>query len=309
MDEETLQRLYERAHGIKADLGAYAANMKDTDLRDFIKKGEGAMKDLFTRLEDLTLPENATKPGIMPKMDGAGKERTPITAEEGGSPAITPAQAEEMCKTYFSEYKINEFQCVGETVARGYTAYNVQGYDDNGTLLFAELDYKNGELIRFDYYEPCEGENFDMDNAQTLADNFLEKLGYDGLTAQRARENGTDVDFTYVYERDGVVYYPDMVHVKVCRARGVVTGFDCSKYLKNHTNRPIVKTSISQDTAQNKLHKDIEVESARLAVVQTMRGERAAYEFVCSYKGERYVIYTDANTGEELSILNVNALG
>lgn len=308
-DAQILQDLYNRSHGVKAQMEEFASTMTDKDILDFVKKGEGNFKSFMQKLEDLTLPENG-KPmeGIMPRMDGAGKERTTISPENKTENAITPAQAEELCKRYFADYKIDEYQCIGETVARGYTAYNVQGYDDNGTMLFAELDYQKGELVRFDYFQECEGENFDMDNAQTLADNFLEKLGYDNLTAVRARENGTDIDFTYVYEQNGVVYYPDMVHVKVCRSRGVVTGFDGAKYLKNHKDRGELTARVSEEQAKKSLHNGVEVENARLAVVRTARGERLAHEFVCSYMEERYLIYTDATTGEEISILNLKNL-
>ena len=318
-DERKLQALYERAHAVKAELENYAANMQDKDIMDYIKKGEGAFSSMLKRLENATLPENRAaidgkdtkdiKEGKKPEMDGAGKQRNAIQADEDGGKKITPAQAEEMCKKYFSEYKINEYQCVGETVARGYTAYNLQGYDDKGTLLFAELDYKNGELIRFDYYEECQGDSFTMENAQTIADNFLQQLGYENMSAVRARENGTDVDFMYVYEQNGVVYYPDTVHVKVCRARGVVTGLDAVRYLKNHQQRNLPERKISLEKAQSALHKGVEVQQSRVAVVKSARGERLAYEFVCSYNGEQYLIYTDATSGEEISILNLKNLG
>jgi germination protein YpeB len=321
-DEGKLQALYERAHAVKAELENYAANMQDNDIMDYIKKGEGAFSSMLKKLENATLPENRAavegkdtkdikdgEEGKKAEMDGAGKQRNAIQADEDGSKKITPAQAEEMCKKYFSEYKIDAYQCIGETVAKGYTAYNLQGYDDNGTMLFAELDYKNGELIRFDYYEECQGDSFTMENAQTLADNFLKQLGYENMTAVRARENGTDVDFMYVYTQDGVVYYPDTVHVKVCRARGVVTGLDAAKYLKNHQRRNLPERKISLETAQSALHKGVEVQQSRVAVVKSARGERLAYEFVCSYNGEQYLIYTDATSGEEISILNLKNLG
>ncbi|MBQ8323107.1 MAG: germination protein YpeB [Clostridia bacterium] len=309
-DEATLQHLYEVNHEIRTQLDEFAAKMTDDDIMRYIKDGEGGMASVLEGLENLTLEENrAALEGKKPEMQGAGKERSVPAPEEGGSPALDPKKAEELCTEYFSDYKINEFQCVGETTARGYMAYNVQGYDDKGTLLFAEVDYKNGELIRFDYYEPCEGETFDMDNTKRIAEEFLQKLGYENMTAVRMRENGTDIDFTYVYEQNGTVYYPDTVHVKVCRARGVVTGLDASKYLRSHQQRSDPTTKITLEQAQNNLREGVEVEASRLAVVQTARGERAAYEFLCSYKGEKYFIYTDAVNGDEISIVNVKNIG
>ncbi len=304
-DEACLQRLYETNHAIRVQLDEYANKMTDKDMLAFMKKGTGSFMEMLGGLENLTLEENRASLGEM-----KNERITPPTQQEktGGSPKMDTAQAEELCKRYFADYNIAEFQCVGETVTHGYCAYNVQGYDDKGTLLFAEIDYNGGELIRFDYFEPCEGETFDNANAEMIAQNFLNKLGYTQMSAVRTRENGTDVDFSFVYEMDGVVYYPDTVRVKVCRSRGVVTGFDASKYLQNHTQRTDVETGITMQEAQSKLHKGLTVDFSRLVVVKTKRGERAAYEFLCSYEGEKYLIYTDAVNGEEISILNIKNL-
>ena len=68
---------------------------------------------------------------------------------------------------------IQEYQCVGETVTKDYAAYNVQGYDDKGTQLFAEISQKDGALLRFDYYEDCMGVTFDFQNAERIAKEFL----------------------------------------------------------------------------------------------------------------------------------------
>ncbi len=308
-DSAALERLYQTSHKVRMQLDEYSAKMTDKDIMSFMKKGEGAFGKMLGGLEELTLEENrAAKGELQDKKEGAKRMLPPSEKEAEGSPKIDTAQAEELCKRYFSDYKIDDFQCVGETVTRRYAAYNVQGYDDKGTQLFAEIDYNGGELIRFDYFEPCKGEKFDADNAMKIAQQFLEKLGYEDMTAVRTRENGTDMDFHFVYETEGVVYYPDTVRVKVCRARGIVTGFDASKYLQNHTRREEVQTGITLAQAEAKLHKGLQVEFSRLAVVKAKDGERAAYEFYCSYEEEKYLVYLDANTGDEIAIMNIKNL-
>lgn len=307
-DEELLQHLYEVNHSVRAEIGELASEMTDGDLMDYIRKGQGMLAEVLERVEKATLDENRMLTGgEKPQTNGAGTQRNAL--EEEQTAAVGPAKAEELCLSYFSDYKITEFQCIGETVSRGYKAYNVQGYDDKGTQLFAEIDQRNGALLRFDYYEDCNEDTFTVDNARTIAEGFLNKLGYENMRAVRVRENGTTADFTFVYETDGVVFYPDAVRVKVCRSRGVATGLDATKFLKNHKKRTEPTTAISLEEAQNKLHEGVRVETARLAVVKTLRGERAAYEFLCSYGEERYLVYTDALTGEEISIVNVKNLG
>ena len=309
-DIATLNRLYEVNHSIRMELNKLMQSMTDKDLMDYMKEGMGGIKDALNKLEELTLEENrAMINRAKDKMTGAGMSSMPDESNTKDVKGIDPSKAEELCKTYFSDYKITNFQCIGETVSQSFAAYNVQGYDDKGTLLFAELSQKDGALLRFDYYEDCSEDTFDLDDAEEIAEEFLEKLGYDDMEVVRFRENGTMIDFTFVYEDDDVAYYPDEIRVKVCRSRGVVTGMDATKFLQNHKKRTEPKIKLTMTQAADKLYDGLKIESARLAVVKAAGGERAAYEFVCSYQKETYFIYLDAMSGEEIAIVNAKSVG
>lgn len=301
-DQETLERLYEKNHSIRMHLNEFMQNMTDKDIMSYIKKGEGAVADILKNLEEMTIEENRIIKGE------AAPKANATTPERQKEAAVDTAKAEELCTKYFKDYNIKEFQCVGETATNSYRAYNVQGYDEKGSLLFAEISQTDGALMRFDYYEDCKGNALDIDNAEDVAEDFLERLGYDDLTVVRVRESGSSADFTFVYEEDDVVYYPDEIRIKVCRTRGVISGFDATKFLQNHHTRvePSVKISLAQ--AYDKLHEKLRVESARLAVVKAGKEEKTAYEFLCSYEEEKYFVYLSAETGEEISIVNARVI-
>ncbi len=305
-DKQSLESLYAIQRSIRADLNELTQTMTDKDFFSMMKKGEGALKEGLARIEEATLDENALPPAG--KMEGAGMRPHPAEEEKDNSRHVEAATAEELCLQYFSGYHIDDFQCVGETVGRGYAAYNIQGYDDKGNQLFAEVSQTDGTLLRFDYYQDCAGETFDIDNAERIAEEFLEKLGYDDMEVARLRQNGSTTDFTFVYEADDVLFYPDEIRVKVCRTRGVVSGFDATKYLRHHKPRKEVTTTLSLAEAQGKLYRDLEVTSSRLVLVHTATGERSAYEFLCSYGEDNYFVFIDANTGEEISIVNVKTI-
>lgn len=306
-DQEILEKLYVTNHSIRAELGNLAEKMTENDMKSLINKMEGGVKEIFDKIEDLTMEENRLFGDKKEEKQGNGSQSTPKSEEN--SARIDATKAEELCSQYFSEYKIEEFQCIGEMTTRKGSAYNVQGYDEKGSMLFAEIDQQNGALVRFDYFEDCTGENFDLENAQMLAEQFLKTMGYADMEVVRESENGTMTDFTFVYSMDGVAYYPDEIHVKVCRTRGVVSGMDASRYLQNHKERVEPNAKMTLGEAYGKLHEDLNVESSRMAVIKVGRSEKTAYEFLCSYKNEMYVIYLDANTGEEISIVNVKAIG
>ena len=69
-----------------------------------------------------------------------------------------------------------------------------------------------------------------------------------------------------------------------------------------------IKKSIIASIWYDKLYDGLEVEASRLVVVNTLRGERPAYEFYCSYGEENYLLYLDAVSGEEISIVNTKNL-
>lgn len=307
-DEATLERLYQTNHTVRTELNKLLSEMTDKDFMEYMKKGVGSVADAIGNIEKATMEENrAGSEHEKPKTEGAGTDSRAKEAEASGE-HIDATKAEELCLTYFSDYKISEYRCVGETVSRSYAAYNVQGYDDKGTLLFAEISQKDGALIRFDYYEDCQSETFDLQNAERIAEEFLSHMGYADMEVVRLRENGTMTDFTFVYEANGIAYYPDEVHVKVCRSRGVVTAMDAAKYLENHKERTEPSVKLTLESAYGKLSDKLTVESSRLAVVHTLRGERPAYEFLCSYEGENYFLYLDANSGEEIAIVNARGI-
>ena len=304
-DRAILGGLYKTNHALKGEIAKILEGATDEDFMQYVKKGKGALADGLKEMEKMTLEENALTFKKEPPMDEMKKEKGGLQGEKNKVEAV---KAEELCAQYFQSYDITEFQCVGETSTQHYAAYNVQGYDDRGNLLFAEIDQMSGKLIRFDYYEECAGETFDLKNAERIAEEFLEKLGYDDMEVVRSRQNGSTTDFTFVYEDDDVLFYPDEVRVKVCRTRGVVSGMDASKYLQNHRGRGEMNAKISLAQAYEKVYKELTVEASRLVVVQTARGEKTAYEMLCSYQEDKYLIYLDAMTGEELSIVNVNTI-
>ncbi len=300
-DMEILENLYQMNHSVRMQLDEMTMNMTDKDMCMFMKKGQGNMQEALEKIEKTTLDENANL--------GQEMEQKPASMEMSDK-HIEAAKAEELCRQYFKNYRIGDFQCIGETITGGYQAYNVQGYDEKGNQLFAEVSQADGTLLRFDYYEECAGDHFDVRNAERIAEEFLEMLGYDDMEAVRLRANGSTTDFTFAYEDEDVIFHPDEIRVKVCRTRGIVSGFDCTKYLKNHKERDgdDVKVNLSLGDAYRKLREGLSVEASRLTVIQTPKGEVAAYEFLCGYGEESYFVFIDGLTGEEISIVNTKSV-
>lgn len=299
-DEEILEGLYEVNNRVRGTLNGLISDLQDEDVMEYLKgKGEDKMTDAIRNIENATMEENRN-----PSFSKPPEVRAGATPKDDKREKISSARAEELCRNYFSDYKIKAIEFDGETTARTFEAYNFVLTDENDTEIFAQISEADGSLISFDYYEFCEQRNFDLDNAKTIAENFLEKLGITDMTAVKVGQMGTTASFTFAYEKDGAVYYPDSVEVKVCEQKGVVVGYNGAAYLRHHKERTPLNPKISLSAAEAKLHDKLQVEGSRVALIAVKGRERTAYEFVCSYKDQTYFVYLDGDTGEEISIIN-----
>lgn len=299
-DEETLEHLYEVNHQVRGLLGGLIGELQDEDVMDYLKgKGEDKMTEAIRNIENATIEENKN-----PSFSKPPEVRAGAAPKDDKSEKISSSRAEELCRSYFADYEIKSIEFDGETTARSFAAYNFKMQDVNDVEIFAQISEKDGALISFDYYEYCTEHNFDLDNAKMIAENFLDSLGMENMTAVKVGQMGATASITFAYEMDGAVYYPDTVEVKVCEQKGVVVGYNGAAYLRNHKERTPLAPKLSLAQAQAKLHDKLQIEGSRVALIAVKGREKTAYEFICSYKDQTYFVYLDGNTGEEISIIN-----
>ena len=304
-DLAMLEKTYEAARAVRTTLDELAANVKDDDFMGMMKEAKNAVGEAFDKIENgvRELEEKLPPKEMKPPMIKQSKE------ENGGEKkekldGISSAQAEELCRRYFADYGVQTLEYAGELQGRGMQAYNFAMTDEEGTRLFAQISKQNGAIVRFDYYKECTKHTKDIRTAKAIAETFLEKLGYENMTAVDVEEEGTNADFTFVYEANGCVYYPDEVTVKVCEERGMVVGLDASKFLQKHRGRDALNVKLTEQEAQKMLSEKISVDSSRLVLFERKGREQTAYEFFGGYQENYYFVYVDANSGEEIAVLN-----
>ena len=118
--------------------------------------------------------------------------------------------------------------------------------------------------------------------------------------------SGSTTYLNFACDKDGIIAYPDLIKVKVCRERGVVSGFDADEYYMNHTQRTIEEPKYTLNDAYEKVSKELEIRSSATVIIPTDGGnEKLAYEFIGDYNGESYYVYIDANTLMQADIFKV----
>lgn len=221
-----------------------------------------------------------------------------------GLEEITCAQAEKLAAKYFESYKVSDIKCTGEVTAESLTCYNVTMQTKDGEMS-AQLSKQGGKVVEFNSYKDCNDKNFSVERCVDIAQDFLKALGFKNMKAVWTSENGTTCNLNFAYEQNGVVIYPDMVKVKVCEERGIVTGMEGLAYVLNHTQRELGSAKISKSEAKAVLNGGFETEGSRLCLIPVDGGEVLCYEFYGTYGGNDYYIYVDAATGNEVEVFTV----
>ncbi len=221
-----------------------------------------------------------------------------------GLEEITCAQAEKLAAKYFESYNISDVKCTGEVTAESLTCYNVTMQTKDGEMS-AQLSKQGGKVVEFNSYKDCNDKNFSVERCVDIAQDFLKALGFKNMKAVWTSENGTTCNLNFAYEQNGVVIYPDMVKVKVCEERGIVTGMEGLAYVLNHTQRELGSAKISKSDAKAVLNGGFEAEGSRLCLIPVDGGEVLCYEFYGAYGGNDYYIYVDAATGNEVEVFTV----
>lgn len=217
---------------------------------------------------------------------------------------VSQGEAEEMARQLFADYSPTDVRCTGEVKKGGMEFYNISVSTEDGEM-FAQLSKKGGKLVMFDSYKDCSEHNFSTELCEEIARKFLAAAGYENVEPVWMSENGTTCNINFCYVQDGVVIYPDMIKLKVCEERGIVTGAEAISFVKNHSQRDIGGATVSEAQARSSIDGRIDVTSSRLALIPSDGEEVLCYEFAGTYDGSDYFIYVDAATGEEIQVLTV----
>lgn len=147
-------------------------------------------------------------------------------------------------------------------------------------------------------------EKLSIDEAKQKGLEFLKKLGIDNMQDTYYQKSEKIAVINYAAVQDGVVLYPDLIKVKVALDDGRILGVELQGYIFNHYKRDDLKPSISEQTARNTINSDIQIISSDIAVIPTeYNTEILTYEFKGKIDDREFLIYINANTGEEEKVL------
>ena len=114
----------------------------------------------------------------------------------------------------------------------------------------------------------------------------------------------SNVYVNYAPVKNGVIYYPDLIKLKMATDNGQILGMEANNYIYNHTERELPDPVLTEAQAKEFVSPSLSPEGGRLTLIPKGEKELLCYEFTGNIEGEYYV-YIDAVTGNEANILYV----
>lgn len=222
---------------------------------------------------------------------------------------IDEAGGEEIINKIFGKDKIRSIQFISRNEASKIKTLNYSvtlNEKDGGNDIIASVDLTQtgGYLYQMLLNREFGEKKVDVKEAKALGLKFLEKLDIESMVDSYYTNDDGSATINYVYSKDGVLYYPDMIKVKVALDTGEIVGFESKNYINNHMERKKLVPKITEAEAKEKVKASIKINSINLAVIPTeFNTEVFTYEIKCTTGKKDVIIYINAEDGTEEKVL------
>ncbi len=194
----------------------------------------------------------------------------------------------------------------GTTVNGKVPSFNFQVDVDKGAYS-VDISRKGGYLVSLLNNRDVASAKISMEDGVDKAKNYLARVGYPNMepTYSEIKENIAYISFAY--KKNNILYYPDIINVQIAMDNGQVFAVEALSFLMSHKERSNQKPEISEEEAREMASSTLEkIDNIRLAVIpKSSLREVFTYEVRGVSGNETYLIYVNAETGNEEQILKV----
>ncbi len=310
-----LNSLYDHSKNIQTELNTVQTKVIDSKLRwmeveSALAKqkepGDNTIVDGFTTMDK--------KVQEFPEMDWGvtvttmnKKRQQRIQGVSGKS--ITEEEAKEIAKKFvghISKGATIEVDKNGKGMQ--YNAYSVRITGKNKEApINLDITKKGGQVVWLLNERNVQNEKISLDEAERSAQKFLQAKGYGNMVASERDTYGGLGIFTFVPKEKDVVIYPDAVTVKVALDNGDVNGFHSVEYLFNHKQRKMNGPKVTAEKARTMINPHVKIKGHQMALIQGKNDgkEVLVHEFRGDYKNDHYLIYINAENGDEEEVIKM----
>ncbi len=279
-------------------------------LQDYAKDGDtfalmlGASNEKFEDILSSINNGSIEYPSLIydgPFSDGIiNREAKGVVGEE-----ITPDQGKGYVEKYLVGYDIENIEYAQDSVNR-IPSYLYTVKLKGGRQCSVQIAKKGGMLLLMDLFHEVVEPTLTMEQCKKVAEQYCEAIGLKNMKAVWINNNQSNVYINMCYEQDGIVNYPDMVKLKISLDTGEVIGYEGLNYAFNHVQRTYETPTIREEEAVLNVSAILENVEVRLVTIPwNTVTEKLTYELVGDLDGEKYFVYVDAYTGDEVNVLRM----
>lgn len=227
-------------------------------------------------------------------------EKIGLTGDE-----IDEETAKTKLEEFFADKEIQEITSNGEVNGNEIEAYSFTLKTNKSNEIYVDISKKGGWFINVICDKEVGEPSISEEEAVELGKQYLDKMGYLNMKETYYTIIENIVTINYAYTQNDIIMYPDLIKVKIALDDGEILGMEATGYLNNHVDRGDLSPRISVDEARENLNKNLEILSEGLAVIpkENTEEEVFCYEFKGRVEGKEFLVYINAETGEEEEIL------
>jgi len=176
--------------------------------------------------------------------------------------------------------------------------------ETNNSQIFFDISQKSGEVIWFLEKRSFKTSEFEDDQVQKFATDFVKQSNYDDLVVKEISSEGNLGIVDLAPKTEGVLIYPQLVKVKVALDNGDIIGFNARRFLSNNDLEVDLEPKLSLEEAKQRVNQRLDLKDNRLAVIFNDIGRPIlSYEFVGVLGDEEFKIYINADNGREVKVI------
>jgi germination protein YpeB len=222
---------------------------------------------------------------------------------------VSQAEAEKLALDYCSKASNSDYQLQDTRNSNGRIstfAMNLADANRADAMVHVNVSKQGGKLISLLNYRAVETPALDADKARERAGAFLKSIGFNNMQPAYSVRSDNNQVITFAAQEGDVTIYPDQVKVKVALDNGEITGWDAAQYYLNNHQRQIPRPQLTPEQARAKVNPGTRIDSIRLALIPLPGGkEKLTYEIKTIMENNSFLIYIDAQTGEEERVMQI----
>lgn len=228
--------------------------------------------------------------------------------------SISEEEAEEIAMAFVPDPRKEGYRAEARRKVEGrIPAYGITVTPEDGKDAEAVMDVsvQGGHVVWMLTKREVASRRLSLEEAVEIARRFLEERRFEGMEPTYVSEAENVAVIPFVWVKDGVRIYADLVKVSVALDDGEVVGYEAMGYLMSHTERELPEPRISREEAARRVAPGLEVDGeARLALIPLPSGREVLTWEVPTRMGEdRFLFYINVDTGEEEQILRLVETG